>query len=317
MPSLLVIIVCVLAFFYGQRIIDIYEARQYFPTAQISKVTERISLTDRGKELLYASKPLVEDQELFNNNCNSTERTTAMLGCYYRKRIYLFNVQNKDLDGAIDVTAAHEMLHAAYDRLNLFEKIHVNNMITAEYDKIKDRSDIKKLMEYYSKAEPGSNINELHSIIGTTIISISPELEEYYKQYFSDRASVVSLNAKYNEVFRQVEAQGADLTEKLNKDSPVLQRDLENYESDRLQLEIDIDSFNSRVNSNGFATRSSFETARATLVERSNDLNVRREEINQRVDVYNKNIEQLKALSLKVDQLNSSINGISTPKSGV
>lgn len=316
-PSLLLVAICVLLLLYGQRAIDVYEAGQYHPTAQISQVSDRVMLTARGTELLYASKPVVEDQKLFNDNCESTERTTAMLGCYHRKKIFLFNVQNKELDGAIDVTAAHEMLHAAYDRLNVFERIHINNMVTAEYEKIKNDKDIKQLMEYYSKAEPGATLNELHSIIGTTKSSISPELEQYYGQYFSDRGKVVELNTKYNTVFRQVEAQGAELVKIINQESPLLHSDLDEYNAERSQLETDIASFNARVNSGGFTIRSSFETARAALVERSDDLNARREAINQRVETYNNNIEQLNALSVRIQQLNSSINGITSPKSGV
>lgn len=43
------------------------------------------------------------------------------------------------------MTAAHEMLHAAYQRLNMFERKHVDEMVMAEYDKIKDQPEIKQI----------------------------------------------------------------------------------------------------------------------------------------------------------------------------
>ena len=37
------------------------------------------------------------------------------------------------------------------------------------YQKVKNEPEIAKAMEYYREAEPGAELDELHSIIGTTI----------------------------------------------------------------------------------------------------------------------------------------------------
>lgn len=102
-------------------------------------------------------------------------------------------------------------------------------------------------MAYYNKAEPGSDINELHSIIGTTISSVSPELEAYYKRYFTDRSSIVALNAKYTAVFKEVESQSKALSAQIETEKDALKSDLATYDVDRVQLETDIDSFNERA----------------------------------------------------------------------
>lgn len=304
-------------YIWGPHLYDLYLASQYQPTAQVASVTDQLSLTDNGRVLLYASKPAIETGTQFNQDCQSVERTAAMLGCYYRQRVYLFDVQNPELNGAIEVTAAHEMLHAAYDRLNIIEKRRVDALVSQAYDGIKNDPDVKKLMAYYAKAEPGAELNELHSIIGTTISSVSPDLAAYYGQYFKNRQHIVDLNAKYTAVFKDVQARSDALSTELEQEGATLKTDLAQYDTDRARLESDISAFNARVSSGAVTSRSAYESERLALVARVNDLNARRSTINTRVTAYNDKIAELQSLSIKVDELNKSINGISSPSVGI
>ena len=101
------------AYWFGPQLLDEFRAQQYTPSSQISAIEQRVTLTSAGKRIFHATSPEVQDSEQFNSSCHSVERTTAILGCYYRDRIYLYNVQNNELDGALDVTAAHEPVKAA------------------------------------------------------------------------------------------------------------------------------------------------------------------------------------------------------------
>ena len=294
---------------YGQRVIDHVEASNFHPTTQIAAITTRIGLTDRGHDVFYATSPLVEAKAEFNNNCKSEERTAAILGCYYRDRIYLYNIDNAKLDGTLEVTAAHEMLHAAYQRLNWFERQKVDILITAQYTKVKDDAGLKEIMQYYSKAEPGAEVNELHSILGTTIAVLDPELERYYGQYFTDRAQVVKLNAAYNKVFGELKQKANVLEANIKAHGPSITADLASYETDRQQLESDIASFNQEAASGSFRTQGSFNTARAALINRADALNARRDEINARVETYNAEVAALNALAVQANDLYKSING--------
>jgi hypothetical protein len=310
LPTLCLLVLGIVGVLYGQQLTDMALASSFHPSERVAALNTRLQLTSEGTNLLYASHTNIEDKKEFNNSCQSSERTAAILGCYYRRQIHLFNVSNPELDGAIEVTAAHEMLHAAYERLNFFERARVDKLIEAEYDNLRKDPTIAEEMAYYQKAEPGAEINELHSIIGTTVAQVSPELEHYYAQYFKDRASVVAMNEKYTAVFQEINKKAEMLQAAITAKEPVIKQELADYDTDREQLEIDIQTFNERASSQGFSTQSSFTLARNTLMRRVNELNARRDIINAEVKSYNDMINELTQLSVKVNQYNESLNGV-------
>lgn len=297
-------------FFYGSVAADWVRASQFTPTKQLAGVAARIDFSDRGQQIFYATAPAIQEKVDFNKSCTSTERTVAILGCYYLDRIYLYNINNAELDGTLEVTAAHEMLHAAYHRLNYFERRRVDAMVSAEYEKVKNQPEISQTMQYYKTAEPGAELDELHSIIGTTLANLPSELERYYAQYFDDRAAVVALNAKYNEVFSELNAQADELQKKIDSEGQALKADTASYQIGLTQLNFDIKSFNDRADAGAFRTQSEFTTARAALERRVAELDAQRTALNARVDAYNAAIEALNKLAVHANQLNESMNGV-------
>src|SRR5687767_3715341 len=122
------IILAFVVFFNRQYIIDQIVVWQYRPSPAIASIVDRAHLNDKGEFYFYASTPMIEDAASFNKNCTKQEEETAILGCYVNRRIYVYDVTNKKLDGIEEVTAAHEMLHAVYDRLSGDEKQKVDSM---------------------------------------------------------------------------------------------------------------------------------------------------------------------------------------------
>lgn len=287
---------------------DMYAASRYQPTEQVASIRDNLKLTDEGGTLLYASAPSIKGGQDFNSACESTERTQAILGCYSVRKIYLFDITNQQLAGAEEVTAAHEMLHAAYDRLNFIKRPTVDALLQQEYEKIKNDAEISKLVAYYEKAEPGAIDNELHSIIGTTIADLPPALERYYGRYFTDRQVVVAMNQSYNAVFQKVNEQSKQLASQINALKPQIESELKQYQADLQQLNDDVATFNSQAKSGGFKTQSAFNAARQALVGRVTAMNERRDRINADVAAYNALVTEQNKLSVQVDQLNSSIN---------
>lgn len=303
------------AYFYGPIAVDAVRASSFHPNDDIATVTQRIGLTARGQQIFYATAPVIEDRDAFNADCQSVERTAAILGCYVRDQIYLYNIQGDELDGAIEVTAAHEMLHAAYARLNVFEQARVNKMINDEYAKIKDNPDVKQEMQYYAQAEPGEEINELHSIIGTTIKDLPADLEQYYTRYFTDRSAIVAMNDKYTAVFDEVNQQALALEDRITGEAAAIKAASEQYNADLSQLNSDIESFNERARGGEFSSQYAFTTARQALSARIDQMKSRQATLNQQIDLYNADVAEYNKLAVRAKQLNQSINGVEAPNS--
>ena len=89
-----VISIAVGGFFYGQTAFDAYRASTFTPPAAVAAVEGSIKLTPTAQRTFRATQPAIEASDQFNAHCKSTERTAAILGCYYGDRIYLFDVEN-------------------------------------------------------------------------------------------------------------------------------------------------------------------------------------------------------------------------------
>jgi hypothetical protein len=300
------------AYWFGPQLLDEFRAQQYTPSSHISAIEQRVTLTSAGRRIFYATSPEVQDSGQFNGSCHSVERTTAILGCYYRDRIYLYNVQNSELDGALDVTAAHELLHAAYARLSTFEQHKVDGLVRAAYQKVKNEPTLKRLMEYYKQAEPGAEINELHSILGTTIANLDSELERYYARYFTNRASIVTLNQRYTQVFSELDQQATSLKAKISAEESSLKTETDAYQNELNQLNSDIQSFNQRAVSGDFSSQEFYAT-RSALSGRVASLNSQQNQLNTRISAYNTMIAEYNKLAVRAQQLNQSMNGVSAP----
>lgn len=195
-------------------IYDWAKLRNYTPTPQISALAQNSALSEYGTTLFYVNDPQLSDREEFANQCKVREQT-IVLGCYTGTGIYVFDVQDDRLKGVEEVTAAHETLHAAYDRLSPSERKRIDALTQAAYDKINDQ-ELAKRIESYKKTEPTEIPNELHSILGTEVRNVGSELEEYYKQYFTDRIKVVTLAEQYEKELldrpNQIQRYDADLS---------------------------------------------------------------------------------------------------------
>ncbi len=183
------------------NIYDAVRLHGYQPPAQVVQLATDTAMNDKTRRLFYVYHPELEDKQTFNTNCKSSEKT-IVLGCYVTANgIYLYNVTDERLAGVIQVTAAHETLHAAYDRLSPSDKQHVNNLIDQAYAKVTDQR-IKDTIEDYRKNGADTN-NELHSILGTEVRDLSPELEQYYTRYFTNRLKIVEYSEKYEQAFTE------------------------------------------------------------------------------------------------------------------
>jgi len=296
--------------FERQRVVDTLLFYQYTPSSNVENITKRLGLTDNAKFMFYASHPSVESSDTFNDFCERQEAGSPILGCYANKRIHIYNVTDERLDGIQDVTAAHEFLHAEYERLSQAEKKRLEPLLERAYKKLAN-DELKVRMEYYARAQPGEKYNELHSIIPTEFVDIGDELNTYYKQYFTDRPSIVKLHAKVNAQFTQLSKEANALVDRINELAIAVNSNTEKYNSGVASLNQKVIAFNARANQpGGFTTQAEFSAEKAALEAEKAGLDTLRSQINSDITTREQLISQLDAINATAKSLNESIDSV-------
>lgn len=235
-----------------QNIADWWKLRNYNPPAAIASLAGDTTMTDYSKRMFYVNHPVLEDKQAFNAHCSDKSEETAVLGCYHgnRQGIYLYAVTDERLSGVRQVTAAHEMLHQAYDRLSGEEKKHVDGLLEDFYkNNLTDEGIKAKLDSYRSQ---GADVeNEMHSIFATEVRTLNPQLEEYYKKYFTDRLKIVSYSESYQAEFTRrkdqvaaYDGQLAALKEQINNNKSDLKSKLETLNAKEKEINQDVADHN-------------------------------------------------------------------------
>ena len=187
--TLLVILIAAGVWLNQNALFDMWRLRGYTPPAEVVKLADETTMTDSARRLFYVYRPALQDKTTFNSSCSNSEQT-IVLGCYVQHQgIYLYNVADPRLDGVIEVTAAHEMLHAAYDRLSDKEQKRIDALTNQVAGSLTDERLISTIESYRSK-DPSVVPNELHSILATEVQDLPSELETYYSRYFTNRKAI-------------------------------------------------------------------------------------------------------------------------------
>jgi cell division septum initiation protein DivIVA len=302
-----------LAYLNKQYIIDRVVVWQFVPSDGVLDLVDRAGMNDNGKFLYLAGQPKVEEAKDFNGDCQRTETTTSILGCYNNGLIYIYNVTDPKLDGIREVTAAHETLHVAYARLSYDEKAKVDSLLELEYAKLSSDSVFRDKMAFYDRTEAGQRDNELHSLIGTEVALINPELETYYSKYFSDRKKVVNLNTKYLDVFKTIQDKANALKIEMDAMSADIKSKTDKYNSDINILNNDIQAFNNMANNNSFSSQQQFNDQRTALTDRTSSADLDRQRINDEISQYNSVLGQYNMLATQSHDLYKNIDSNLAP----
>ena len=176
--------------------------KTYQPSSEIAEIAEKNTLTDKGKAAFYRAQPEFIDGEVFRKYCrvNGVEALACVGpkrggGPFGGRQIHLLIVDDPQFADHKYAAAVHEMLHAIYDRLSSSEKERINKLLEQELSKHQDDVHLTgpiNILKKRGKANKDID-SELHSKFGVEYSELSPELEEYYKQYFVDRSKVVEL----------------------------------------------------------------------------------------------------------------------------
>ena len=295
--------------FNWQLVVDYASVYDFTPDQEIKALVADSGMSKKGEFHFYSSYPKITDAEEFNSACQRQERSSPILGCYVPKtnRIFIYNVDNQDLKGIKEVTAAHEMLHVAYSRLSQRERDWLEPRLEAAYSRLANDK-LRTRMDYYAKAEPGEKLNELHSILPTEYADLGQELNDYYAKYFDNRQAAIELYSDYSQVFYELEDEARGLESKLESDVKQINADTSQYQADIQMFNQEVATFNQRASSGYFKSQTEFNSARSVLVARTYAFEARKTALDQKIDEYNVNVDRLNQLGLKIDKLNKSID---------
>lgn len=291
---LLILSLSGLGFIYRQDLFDWYKLKDYTPSQEVVGLANSTTMNDAARRLFYVNRPIIADNSTFNEHCRDN-RHSIVLGCYLsgQRGIYLLDVEDERLQGIKEVTAAHEFLHAAYERLDNNEKIKIDKLIEDTYNKL-DNTRIRETVDLYKKEDPKIVPNELHSMLGSEVRNLPPALEEYYKKYFSNRLVIVNYSEKYEQAF-------------LDRQDAVRQYDIE-----LKNLKVKIDSESDRLSKEGDDIKS-FRSELDNLKNSNVELyNTKVKEFNSRVSEYNNSIDQLEAMVVKYNETVQKRNNVVT-----
>jgi hypothetical protein len=188
------------------------------------EIVRNTTMTSYAQMLFYHASPEIVSEDKFKNEnyCGSNQDAekrgaSEVLGCYIASKavereykdggvgllpsendvdyIFIREFSDANLLPEMNVTSAHEMLHAGWTHFpwNLYtNQKDIIDELNAFYTNNQELQ--MRMMPYVDsglKENSAEFLDELHSIIGTEFSDIGTKLENYYKIYFDNRIAVV------------------------------------------------------------------------------------------------------------------------------
>ena len=294
-----------------QSIMDQLNAVTYQSTPEMDAIENSLELTDQGKHLFHASHPALEGQTEFNEHCDSHNTEVAVLGCYTDRNIYIYNAKQSELTGVTETTAAHELLHAVWERLSSDDKNHLGSLLNDYYNRNRDQ-----FGDEMSLYDADQRMDELHSRIGTEGKNLPQELSDHYANYFINQANIVSFYDSYNNRFKNLKAETERLYEEITDLESTITVKTAEYKQRTETLSSNIAEFNNCANTpDCFTNQSVFNARRSELLTEQQELEQMYNEINQAIATYNNKIQEYNNSIFRTQTLQDSINSNSKPPS--
>jgi hypothetical protein len=300
-------------YFNAQALADWWQLRGYTPPASVAALASQDTMTANARHIFYVNHPSIETSASnFRKDCGESEKT-IVLGCYRSNQagIFVYGVQEPRLTGVQQVTSAHEMLHAAYDRLSSKDKNYVDGLLQNYFNHdLRDQRVIDTINDY-KDSEPKDVVNEMHSIFGSEIADLPQPLAAYYSRYFTDRHAVTVYAAAYQKEFttreNQIKTDDAQLDQmknQINSEEQSLDSQLIQINSDRARLDSlrnsgRISEYNSQVGDFNSEVRS---------------YNIDIGKLRSDIEAYNRLVDARNAIASELASLDKALDTRSVPQ---
>lgn len=314
---LVVAVLLVTAVMHRQEIEDHFRASNFDPSTRAVEVMETLQLTDTGERVFLASQPTVDGSQQFNEQCAEVDHSEDghILGCFVEERIHLFDVSDERIRGIVEVTAAHELLHAMFARMGEGDRRALSDKLRNTYDVMSvEQPELGERMAVYEHLSDAAFANELHSVLGTEVFELPDWLEEHYAQWFEDREAIVNAFDEYHAVFVELQAQATSIEGEMHG----LREDVESrnaaYDDAVEQFNLDAANFRERNERFEFGENpEEFDRIQAELGQRRVDLQTTLDTLQADIDHYNSLRDQLSELSTLSSDLDQQLNSDLAP----
>ncbi|MGB6170189.1 MAG: hypothetical protein WBF52_21595 [Geitlerinemataceae cyanobacterium] len=300
---------CVISIGYGKKFLD-----NFFqpPSPEVEQLATATMMTPEAEKLFYQQEPQIVPKESFRTQCGKTHHTlkkAIILGCYSSNRfggkILIQAVSDERLQGTMEVTAAHEMLHAAYRQLSQAERDWLAPKLKAAKQWVEDPN-LLALLEQYEAGDSDIYLNELHSHLGVELSDLrDPQLEKHYQRYFIDRQQVVALAESSQGTLNQLDAQANQLKPEIEtleaslKEEATLVRQVSDELNNRAQnlagMRSDLMNLKEQaewlIRQGDPSLVSEFDRVQSRYNAEVNDYNRQVQEHQDRVDRFNQQVE--------------------------
>ena len=182
--------------FTGLAVVITASCIQAHADTSATHLADATRMTPYARDIFMSRQPLITNRDVISASCSGLKDLVVM-GCNANSRIFILEATEPELSGLTESTGAHEMLHAAYARLSATERQRVNKLLDTAYRSLDDKDITDRIEKYRNSGE--DVLNELHSVLGTEVATLPPELENYYAKYFSLRARVVSFHSYFQQ----------------------------------------------------------------------------------------------------------------------
>lgn len=283
---------------------DVWNGLWYKPGATEIAVRDDLELTADGGRIFNATQPTIEQSSEFNSHCQNHNEETSLLGCYVGGRIYVYAITNEQLRAANKVTAAHELLHAVWERMGESEKKQVQQWL--EEVQRENQAWFETELAYYDE---GDKLEEVYTRAGTKLENLPAELEKHYARYFRNRAKIVAYYREYEAPFLALQKELETLGQTIDCVAKEIEAERATYLDEAERMNRRVDSFNACAETAGcFQTESEFQQKRLAILRDQDVLEAARQRLNQKITENNARIEEHQRKLADLGELNDAMN---------
>ena len=302
--GLILIVIVVIAVINKQLIFDFVKGKFYTPTVEMEQIRYDLNLTSQGELIFNASRPELNTEEGFNENCQVSDESSAILGCYTNQTIYVYYIKDKELDGIVELTTAHELLHAVYERMSTSERDGLRGLLEKVYKE--NREILGDEIDLYEMSE---QLEEIYVRAGTEVKSLPEELEKHYAKIFKNQDRIVDFYNKYIRVFREIENEFKSLEVEMTELNNQINEKIADYENGVSLLNSEIGEFNNCASAPGcFNSDYEFYLKRNELINRQTELQTLYDEVDDLINQYNLDVERYNNNVMRSENLQNIIN---------